>query len=254
MHTIKLLMLILGILGIADTLLILAISGGMNLGTVLPGAAGLALTAGALWNPQSSPDFSFLGQWNLKTFLFIGFCCLALSFAVVQSLILYHAFHRHSPETDWCIVLGAGLRGERPSKTLRNRLKTAASYLEAHPGAQVIVSGGQGRGESITEAEAMRRFLVDLGVDPGRIHLEDKSKNTVQNLRFSREIISGAGGNPAHRISVISSDFHLLRVRLLARRQGMEVLLLPAPTPWYLLPNTCSREYFALIKSFLLDR
>jgi uncharacterized SAM-binding protein YcdF (DUF218 family) len=244
----------LGLLGIADTALILAIAGGVNLGTLLPGVGGILLVLWALLRPRTGLDFTFLHQWNFKTFAFILLCGWAFSFLLVQVLIVYHAFGREIPETDWCILLGAGLRGERPTKTLRCRLDTAAAYLTKHRNTRIIVSGGQGPGETITEAEAMRRGLVQGGVEPARIYLEDRATSTAENLCYSRDVITNAGGNDASRISVISSDFHLFRVRLLAQKLGMEVYLIPAPTPWYLLPNTCIREYFALIKSVILDR
>lgn len=254
MHGFKIGILALGLVGIADTALILSISGGINLGTLLPGLAGSILTIWAFMTPQTGLDLAFMREFSLKSagggIVLLG----AFSFLVIQLLILSHAFSRDTSRTDWCIVLGAGLRGEQPSLTLRNRLHAAAQYLEKHPEAQVVVSGGQGPGETLTEAEAMRRFLVDAGIAPGRIHLEDRALSTVQNLRFARAVISEKGGDPSGRINIISSDFHLFRVRMLARRLGMKTALIAAPTPWYLLPNTCIREYFALIKSFMVDR
>jgi uncharacterized SAM-binding protein YcdF (DUF218 family) len=244
----------LGLLGIADSVLIVAIRGGVSLGTLLPGATGILFIVWGFFRPRTGLDFTFLHQWGIKTFAFILFCCWAFSFLLVQVLILWHAFGNKTAETDWCILLGAGLRGDRPTLTLKCRIDTAAAYLTKHPKMRVVVSGGQGPGESITEAEAMRRGLVQGGVDPARILLEDKSTSTAENLRYSRDVIKKAGGNDAALVSVISSDFHLFRVGLLAHRQGLQVCLVPARTPWYLLPNTCGREYFALIKSVILDR
>ncbi|OQB35713.1 MAG: hypothetical protein BWY09_02195 [Candidatus Hydrogenedentes bacterium ADurb.Bin179] len=86
-----------------------------------------------------------------------------------------------------------------------------------------------------------------------RIYLEDRASSTLENLRYSRDIILATGGNTDRGVAVVTSNFHLLRVRLLAKRVGMRVRCVPAPTPWYLLPNVCLREYFALIKSLLAD-
>ncbi|HQN02253.1 MAG TPA: YdcF family protein, partial [Candidatus Hydrogenedentes bacterium] len=118
---------------------------------------------------------------------------------------------------------------------------------------RVVVSGGQGRNETITEAEGMRRALVKQGVAAERIYLEDRASSTLENLRYSRDVILATGGNTDRGFAVVTSNFHLLRVRLLAKRVGMRVWCVPAPTPWYLLPNVCLREYFALIKSLLAD-
>lgn len=254
MHPVKKLILALGVLGAADTAILAANSSGVNLGTIMPGAVGVALALWALVQPRAGLDFSFLREWGLRTFLFVLVCCGVLSFLVVQCLILRQAFAGPGPETDWCILLGAGVRGEQPTPILRNRIASAAAYLKRHPNVRVVVSGGQGPGESTTEAEVMRRALVADGIAPARIHLEEKATSTVENLRFSRDVISKAGGNSAGDIGIISSDFHLFRVRLLAQRLGMHVHMLSSPTPWYLVPNMCFREYFALIKSAILDR
>ena len=254
MTKLKKILLFIGLLGIADTTLMFVIGGGINLGTLLPGIAGIILTGWALLTRKTNLDFSFLRQWNMKTLLFYLFCLGALSFTFVQALILSQSFNRNIPKTDWCIVLGAGLRGDQPSLTLRRRLTTAVNYLEKYPDTKVIVSGGKGVGESITEAEAMQRFLLEKDISPTRIYLEDKSTSTLQNLRFSKEVLSENDEILQQRISVISSDFHLFRVRMIAKRLGMNVTTIPAPTPWYLLPNGCIREYFALAKSFVLDR
>lgn len=242
----------LGLLGVSDTVLMLAIAAGINLGTLLPGAAGFPLMVWALFTRRSPLNFSSLRRWGVNTIFFLVLCSGAVSFIAVQVLILEQARGSGMPESTWCILFGAGLRHDRPSLTLQRRIDTACSYLARHPRARVVVSGGRGRNETITEAEGMRRALVKKGVASSRIFLEEQASSTLENLRYSQEVIRATGGAP-ERVVAITSDFHALRVRLLARRVGMNVWCVPAPTPWYLLPNVCLREYFALIKSFLVD-
>ena len=244
----------LGLLGIADTALILAISGGINLGTVLPGIGGAAFIVWAIFRPRASLDFSFLKHWSLKTAAFALFTAWLLTFVAVEAMILNSAAGNADPEADWYIVLGAGLRGDRPSLTLRRRLIAASAYLKRYPDARGVLSGGRGLNEALTEAEVMRRYLVDDGIAPSRIFLEVRATSTYENLRYSKEVTAKAGAREGDRICVVSNDFHLLRVRMLARRLGMDIQAMGAPTPWYLLPNVCLREYFAIVKSFLLDR
>lgn len=244
----------LGILGIADMAVMLVIAGGHNVGTVLPGVAGAALAAWALWTRRKPLDFSYLRRWNIKTLVFVLFCFGLISFIAVQALIVSHAFASDTPEADWCIVFGAGIRNGRPSKTLQCRIDTTADYLVRHPGARAVVTGGLEANETITEAEGMRRGLVEKGVDPTRIYLEEKATSTWENLRYSLEVISKVEGKPVTTMTVITSNFHLFRVHMLAARLGVKVWPVATPTPWYLLPNTCLREYFAIIKSFLVDR
>ncbi len=242
-----------GALGIADTILMVAIAAGLNLGTLLPGTAGLVLILWALFAGRLPLNFSSGFGRNIKMFLLALFVVWAASFILVQAFILRHAFAPRAPETDWCLVLGAGLRDGRPSLNLQRRITAASDYLDRYPRARVVVTGGRDRNESITEAEGMRRALIEKGVAASRIYLEEKAASTLENLRYSREVILTAGGSLGGGVSVITSDFHLLRVRLLARRLDMKVHCVAAPTPWYLLPNTCLREYFALIKSLLVD-
>ena len=254
MTKLKKILLVIAILGIADTALMFIIGGGINLGALLPGICGILLLCRLVLMRNRTPDFSFLRRISLHSVLFYLFCLGALSFVVVQTLILSHAFFGDIPETDWCIVLGAGLRNGKPTLTLQRRLLTAADYLQKHPSAKAIVSGGLDFGETITEAEAMQQYLVEKGISSERIHQEDKSTSTLENLRFSKAMIDSANTDSTTRISVISNEFHLFRVRMLAKRLDMNVSLIPAPSPWYLLPNVCIREYFALAKSYVLDR
>ena len=132
-------------------------------------------------------------------------------------------------------------------------MDTAFDYLQAHPKCQAIVTGGRGFGETRTEAEAMADYLVKRGVDRSRLFMEDKATSTMENLRLSRVLLQHHAGPPPWRAAVVTSNFHLLRVRMLARRVDLELQPLPAPTPWYLLPNACLREYFAVLKSTVLD-
>ena len=90
-----------------------------------------------------------------------------------------------------------------------------------------VVSGGQGEGEDISEAEAMRRYLVDKGVADGRILMEDRSTSTLENLTFSKQIIENSGGDPA-RVAVVSSSYHLYRAKRMAAALGMAADGLPS--------------------------
>lgn len=100
----------------------------------------------------------------------------------------------------------------------------------------------------------MAEYLTARGVDRSRIFLEDKATSTMENLRLSKVLLQHNGGPPPWKADVVTSGFHLLRVRMLARRVGLELQPVAASTPWYLLPNACLREYFAVIKSSVLDR
>ena len=92
----------------------------------------------------------------------------------------------------WIIVLGAQVRGRKITDSLKRRLDSALAYLKEHPDVHVIVSGGQGKDEEVTEAYAMAQYLENAGIDRGRIIQEDASVNTLENLKFSRKLIEDA--------------------------------------------------------------
>lgn len=156
---------------------------------------------------------------------------------------------------DAVIVLGAGVNGETPSLILRSRVTKAAEYLRAHPETPAILSGGQGPGEEISEAECMRRELTRQGIPESRLHLEEKSTSTAENFACSRELLRELDLDPATaRIAVITSDFHVFRASMIARRVGLTTFSVPARTDWVLLnANYYVREFFALGKTLLFD-
>ena len=126
-------------------------------------------------------------------------------------------------DADYLIVLGAGLWGTVPSLSLTERLEIARIYLNEHPDAIAIVSGGQGPGEDITEAEAMNNWLIRRGVAPERIIKEDKSTSTVENLAFSLEIIGELSDGDAS-VAIVTNEFHLYRAKEYARALGVEAV------------------------------
>lgn len=145
------------------------------------------------------------------------------------------------------IVLGAGLRdGDQLSRVLQTRLDCALQLLHTHPRLQVVVSGGQGADERISEAEAMRRYLVSRGVAPGRILVEDRSTTTQENLRFSQALLHRHGSRGPWVI--VSSDFHVRRARRLAAQEQMVVTTAGGATPVWILPAYLVREALALAK------
>ena len=128
------------------------------------------------------------------------------------------------------IVLGAGVNGDVPSKSLSERLGTTQAYLERYPDAIAILSGGQGDGENITEALCMYRWLTARGIAPERLRMEDKAANTEENLRFSLALIEEEFGAKPETAAVVSSSYHLARASLLAEDEGLHMLGVPAST------------------------
>ena len=143
------------------------------------------------------------------------------------------------------VVLGAKVRADgSPSRILKNRLDTAADLLEAEPQLVCVVAGGQGKNEPVSEALAMARYLEGRGIDPGRVLLEDQSRNTEENLANTAALLREEG--LPSRVILITDSFHQLRAAAQARRQGLDVFSLSSPTPWALFPAYWVREFFGI--------
>ena len=153
---------------------------------------------------------------------------------------------------DTVIVLGCGIRGERVSVGLAKRLDKAYEYYELNPNAVIIVSGGQGPQEDISEALAMKRYLTDKGVPEDKIIMEDKSTSTIENFKYSHEIMKEKG-LPEDSVVFVTNTYHIYRGFCYAGKEGLEVTHLGTDTTWYTIPMNYLREMMAVAKMWLLD-
>lgn len=152
-------------------------------------------------------------------------------------------------DADYVIVLGAAVHGETPSLALTERLDAALDYLGSHPGCIAVVSGGQGDGEDISEAEAMKRYLEQNGIAAERIIKEDRSTSTRENLEYSFEIIRSAGADPEKDAAVVTSEYHIYRTQLIAHSMGVSIRGIPAETTHITVKvNYFIREAFGVVK------
>jgi uncharacterized SAM-binding protein YcdF (DUF218 family) len=152
---------------------------------------------------------------------------------------------------DYVIVLGCQVVGEYASLPLLSRGYTAVIYLGKNPETRVIVSGGQGPGEDISEAEALKRLLLERKIDKERIFLEDKSKNTMQNFKFSNELYNLSDRN----IVIVTSDYHMFRALSIAKKlKYKNVSGLPGRSQRSILPAFLFREYVTILYYKLLMR
>lgn len=150
-------------------------------------------------------------------------------------------------DADYLIILGAKVNGENPSLSLKYRIDAAAMYAKENENTILIASGGQGPGEDITEAEAIKRVLVEKGISESRIYLEDRSTSTYENIKFSKEFIP----EDAKLGIVVTNDYHLYRSIQIARDADLKVEGLPAKTPQITLLKAYSREYLSVTKYYL---
>ena len=182
----------------------------------------------------------------------------AVAFAALLGVVLAGGHDQLRGDPQVMIVLGCQVREDGPSILLKDRLDKALDYWEDHPEVTVVVSGGQGPNEPVTEARCMADYLIDNGVPEGQILLEDRSRNTVQNLRYSLELLASEGYDTTQDVAVVSNGFHLARVRMLWGRvwggtYNLSTLAAPSSHAGARM-SMYLREPLALVKSFLFDR
>lgn len=180
-----------------------------------------------------------------------------ISFTGLFTTVICGSYDHIEDEPQVMIILGCQVKPWGPSILLQDRLDKALDYLEEHPDMAVVVSGGQGPDEHITEARAMADYLVEQGIDEEKILLEEQSHNTIQNFRRSKQLLEKVGYDLEEtEVLVVSNGFHLTRARMLAERTGFEdVSTLAAPSSH--VPSRIKmyiREPLALAKSFIFDR
>ena len=162
----------------------------------------------------------------ITTILCIGLILVGIT----EYFIIRASFGEPSETCDYAVVLGAKVRTTGPSASLWDRIYGARDYLEEHPNVIAIVSGGQGADEPMTEAKAMYDELVNLGIDPERLWMEDRATSTWENLNFALNLIEEKTGTRPEKIGIVSSEYHLFRASLFADACGVESVLIPART------------------------
>lgn len=146
------------------------------------------------------------------------------SFLLLEGLILLNINETKDVDKvdniDTMIVLGAKVNGTEISNTLKLRLDKAIEYYNKHKSVNIIVSGGQGNDENITEALAMKNYLISNGVNSNNIIEENKATTTLENIIYSKKILDNM--NNKGKVLIVTSDYHLFRGRLIASILGIE--------------------------------
>lgn len=187
-------------------------------------------------------------KWLRNSFVV---CCGVglLIFVVVEGMIISRFSSQAAPGADYMIVLGAQWKPSGPGYMLQKRLEEAVDYLNQNPDTMVIVSGGQGHDEVISEAEGMKDYLTEAGIPGERILTEDKSTSTEQNLRYSAELLN----KEEDTVVLVTNNFHMFRALMLAKKQGyVHIEGQSAASYPAMVPNNMVREFFGVVKEFLI--
>lgn len=202
---------------------------------------GLSLVIRAILHNQLS-----LPGWLLNlAYLMLAFALIA--FLILESILLFYPHQRAEADLDYLLVLGAQIKENQVSKNLKKRLDTALCYLEQNKRTFVIVTGGRGTKELISEAAAMKTYLLEQGLEIDRILTEDQSYNTTENFRLSKRLIRENAS-----VAIVTNGFHIFRSVKLAKKQGLTKLFtLVAPTERILSLHYYVREAAGLLKDWL---
>ena len=180
--------------------------------------------------------------------VYLYFECMLIG-AIVADVIA--ARYEPEPDKDFLIILGCGFRKDgSPSPLLRGRLDRALRFAEKQEAATgkapiFVTSGGQGPDEVCSESACMKRYLLEQGVPEERILEEDRSTDTFENMKYSKAQIWKV--NPQGKVAFATTNYHVFRSGLYARRVKMRAVGMGADTKWYFWPNASVREFVGLL-------
>lgn len=172
-------------------------------------------------------------------------------FLGVEALIISGMVSSHDRKSDCIIILGAQVKGTKITDSLKRRLDRAVRYLRKFPETKVIVSGGKGPGEDITEADAMGDYLISCGINPRRIVREKCSTSTRENFRYSKKYTDPENDS----VGIVTNGFHMYRSLLIAAQEGYKKThKIPASSNPVFQINYLTREFFAVLSVWLKRR
>lgn len=230
----------------------LSLSVSLNLGNITGLAVSVLLFFYGLLIPKVH---DIMATWRAHKALrwlywgILGIVALITVLVIVESACMIAAANKEPDPRATVVVLGCRVYGERASLSMVERLEAAYEYLMEHPQSSCVLSGGQGEGESITEAECMYRYLVNKGIDASRLYKEEASTTTRENLLFSKQLIEEQGLNPV--MAIATSEYHEYRAGMIAKSLGIVYGAVPGKTAIWLFPTYYVRELYGILYEWI---
>lgn len=186
-------------------------------------------------------------KW-LRAVFWCGVCTVTVFVGVLLGLGINDTV---TGSEDAVIVLGSGIRGELLTVGLKNRLDCAVEIYENNPDTVIVVSGGQGPQEDITEALAMERYLLSRNIPQESIIKEEQATSTYENFIYSKQILDKKFGEN-YSAAYVTNDYHIYRAGALAKIAGFGNLTHShSTTVWYTVIPSCMRECMAVVKLWI---
>lgn len=194
---------------------------------------------------------------KLKNFIKIIIIVSLSIFLMIESILIFFPKNNMKDKCDYLIILGSSVKNNTPSLTLKGRLDKAIKYLgDSNDDCYIVVSGGKGSYKKLSEAKVMENYLVEHGVNKNKIILEDKSTNTYENFKYSKEKIEEKSGKSIKdlNIKIVTTDFHSFRSFLLGKANGYKNMsFYTSKSITQFVPVYYTREFFAIIKTIMFD-
>ena len=181
---------------------------------------------------------------RLLSFIFV---LTLLANSVYSGFILLSSEDNNADGADYALVMGFGLKDGQMEEILELRCDKAVEYLQKNPECTAVLCGGVTRGNAISEAKAMKDYIVRSGIPERRLLLEDSSTNTEENISYAKQMITVGS-----KVIVISSNYHMHRIKEVCRHAGLNVRAVPCNTPLLDLPDKLMWEKIKLI-GMLID-
>ncbi len=188
--------------------------------------------------------------FNLTAFISTSIIYFSMWILTFVLYIVSIQFMPHRMNFKYIIIHGCGLiGGKRVSKLLSDRIDKAIEIYEKCADKPIIIaSGGKGTDEAVSEADAIKGYLLEHGIPEDKIIAEDRSTTTMENLQNCREIINRR--NEKGRIALVSSNYHIYRCILYASKLGMKCTGIGAKVAFYYFPSATLREFAAVFTSY----
>ncbi len=247
---IRLILFIIAIVGFAWFFFPLTLSVQLNIGNATGIGIAILLFFYVLFMPKIH---SIIRKWKQqKKWLYRSIISMLLVITMLvmsETICMIWAATNTPEEKATVVVLGCRVYGENPSLSLVERLDAAYEYLVEKENAVCVLSGGQGDGENISEAECMYRYLVERGIAKERLYKEENSTNTKENLLYSKQLIEKYGLCP--KIAIVTSEYHQYRAGQIAKSLDLEYGAVSGHTVFWLFPTYYVRELYAILYEWI---
>lgn len=191
--------------------------------------------------------------WHIL--FFYAFLVFGYTMFLYTSIMAYATLYHFTPilyEPNYIIALGSGLIGDKVPPLLASRLDEAVKQFKKYgERPYIIVSGGQGHDEKVSEAYAMKKYIVDEHQIPAqKVLMEDQSTNTEQNMAFSKKIMDKHAQGKKYRSIFVTNNFHVFRASIYAKKAKLDAQGVGSKTAFYYVPNAFTREFIGLLEMY----